>query len=253
MISGLVDAYLVTGDEEHLEKAIKAAEFIISSQIQPDGSIFRNYKDGKASITAFLDDYAFLIQGLLDLYQATLNAAWLHSSERLLEQVYSNFSDSANPMFYYTSAKGDELIVRKTQLNDAVLPSSNAVMATNLWVLGTLLYNEEYLERSHAMLDAILPEMMENPIYFNHWLNLELKRLYPFYEVAVVGPEAKQKVAEIQRRYLPNAIFLGGSEEGELELLQNKLVAGKTMIYVCREKSCKVPTEDIDQALALMK
>jgi hypothetical protein len=253
MISGLIRAYEVTGNELYRDRAIKAASFIQQELIKADGSLYRNFKDGKKSISGFLDDYAFVIQAYLSVFQNTFESKWLDQARQLTLHTINHFRSDSSIFFYYTSDQDNPLIVRKKELNDAVIPSSNAVMAENLWILGHLLYNEKFLSMARLMLDGIRPNLIESPIYFNHWANVELNRKYPFYEVAIVGPDHGEYNRKIQRAYVPNAIFLGGKEEGELTLLKNKLVPGKTLIYVCREKSCKLPTSDVEMALNQME
>jgi hypothetical protein len=253
MVSGLVDAYKSTENQIYLERALKAAEFLRSTIMGDDGSLQRNYKNGVVSINGFLDDYAFLIRSFLDVYQATFDERWLFDAKKMVDYTLENFMEDSTGFFFYTSAKDAPLIARKKELNDAVIPSSNAVMAKNLFILGTILYAETYLEQAKRMMENIRPNLMESPVYFNHWAHVQLFYTFPFYEVAIVGPGYREKLREISTEFLPNAILIGGASEGKLELLQNKLVDGKTMIYVCREKACKRPTDQVGKALELVR
>ncbi|MEM7551894.1 MAG: thioredoxin domain-containing protein [Bacteroidota bacterium] len=253
MIKGYVDAYTAFQNDAYLESALKAGNFILENQRNSDGSLNRNYKDGKSSINAFLDDYTFTIEAFLSLYQTTFDMKWLMEAQKLTDYVIGHFSDEQSGMFFYTSSKDRSLIARKKELNDSVLPSSNSSMARNLMVLGTLLYNKGYLERSKKMLAAVYDDMRESPTYFNNWARLANMFTYPLYEVAIVGDDFESTLSPLQAEYIPNALFLGGETEGDLELLEGKLLDGRTMIYVCLNKACKLPTDDVERALSLIE
>ena len=125
-------------------------------------------------------------------------------------------------------------------------------MAQNLYLLGTYLYNNEYLDMSRQMLSNIIPTMSEQPIFYSNWAITLIQQRHPLYEVAIVGDDWKESQAEFDSFYLPNVIYLGGPSEGNLALLANKLVEGQTTIYVCENKSCRLPVKETKKALELM-
>ena len=254
IVSGLVDAYRAFGEEAHRERAIRAGEFLWSNMHQGEGRLLRNYKGGQANINGFLDDYALLIQAYIDLYQITFEAKYLRRAEQLTQHVLGHFDDPDSGYFFYTDSRDPALITRRKEIADNVIPAGNSVMARNLLALGTLLDRPAYHERARTMLGGVLENLSdpEAAAYHANWLRLYQDLLHPPYELVVIGPEADRVRAQLQRGYLPHALVLGGTDEGELALLENKLLPDQTTIYVCQNKVCKLPTTDVAQARQLL-
>ena len=252
MIKGYLDAYRVFKKQEYLDMALNNAAFLLKNAKSEDGRLTRNYKEGKSNINAFLDDYSAVIQAFIGLYEATFDEKWLNEAENLCNYTIKHFFNEKNGMFYYTSDLDPELLSRKMELSDAEIPSSNSSMAQNLYLLGTYLYNTEYLDIGKQMLGNILPLMSDQPIFYSNWAVSLIQVNQPLYEVAIVGDQWKERQSEFDSFYLPNIVYLGGTAEGSLELLANKLVDGQTTIYVCENKSCRLPVRETNQALKLM-
>ncbi|MDO7744599.1 MAG: AGE family epimerase/isomerase, partial [Pedobacter sp.] len=136
MIKALAESSSVFENESYYLSAKMAADFILSDLTTEKGGLYRNYKNGKASITAFLDDYAFFIAALIALYEVDFDENWLSEAKKLTEYVLTNFRDLDSPMLFYTAANGEKLIARKHEIMDNVIPSANSVMAQNLKHLG---------------------------------------------------------------------------------------------------------------------
>ena len=252
MLQGYVDAYFAFGKPEYLETALRSGNFISKNFMQPKGRLLRSFKDGRAGIDAFLEDYALLSRAFIQLYQATFDILWLERAKELTEYTLANFSDKETDLFYYASIEADDLIMRRLETADNVMPSSNAVMAEVLFMLAEFYGNKEYHLRSEVMLDRIVPSFTTNGPYYARWASVMGMMTYKPYEVAVVGPDALEKSKMIQRLYLPTAIFMGGPEEN-LPLLQNKSVPNRTIIYVCRNRICKSPEEVPENAIRQMR
>ena len=156
-------------------------------------------------------------------------------------------------MFYFTSKNDTRLVARKLEVNDNVIPASNSVLANTLYDLGVLLDNAKYMKMALTIVNNIRPEIKKYTSGYANYGRLMLKEIYPFYEVAVVGSEAKDKILGINNIYNPNKLFLGSLAESPLELLKDKYVKGKTMIYVCEDKACQLPTQKISQAQKMLK
>ncbi|MCB0642603.1 MAG: thioredoxin domain-containing protein, partial [Phaeodactylibacter sp.] len=158
-------------------------------------------------------------------------------------------------LFFYTSDLDPPLVVRKKELADNVIASSNSIMARNLLALGQYFYDESYLDKARQMLNSMWAVIAPHPQpnFYANWSALALELLQPPYEEAVLGPEAASKRAALETHYLPNVRLLGGTSEGSLELLKDKLQEGETLIYVCQNKVCKFPVADVDEALKLME
>jgi len=255
MLQGYIDAYRVTSNKAYLTRALKNATFLRDKMIGKDHQMMRNFKNGKASINAFLDDYAITIQSFLAMYQCTFDTTWLDHAKGLTDHVLAHFDGDSTTLFYYTSDLDQALIARRIDFSDNVIPGSNSIMAKDLYNLGTLLGKDEYIERANKMLQVILPRIKNDgqPSFYSNWCELMLSFSRMPYEVAVVGKDYGKILTELQLKYQPDVLYLGGAAEGTLELLEDKLVEGQTFIYVCQNKVCKIPTEDIKQALELMK
>lgn len=254
MLLAYTDAFRAFGDESYRQAALNNARFIQEKVLQPDFRLNRNYKDGQSVINAFLDDYAHVIQAFTGLYEITFDEAWLQQAQELANYALAHFFDQETNLFYYTSDEDPALIARKKELADNVIPASNSTMARNLHTLGLYFYREDFLEKARQMLAAMENTIMESstPTYYSNWYLLYQHLLNPPYEVAIVGADWETKRSEMQRHYLPNALFLGGAVEGSLQLLENKLIEGETRIYVCRDKICKLPVTEVDRAVEMM-
>ena len=247
MLKGYIDAYLALGDEAFLKKALSNAGFM-AAKMMADDRVHRNYKDGKVTIDAFLDDYALLAKAYIRLYQATLDKHWLLLSQKLTNQAIKNFYDKRSGLFYYTAVGAENLVVRKMEVIDNAIPSSNAVMAEVLYDLSIYFENEDYGVKSSTMLKKLSGQMISGSVYFTQWCYLAGKYSHGTYEVAIMGKDAHKKNLELQRSYLPACLFMGGTDEN-LPLLENKMLAGKTLIYICTNKVCKLPVEETGRAL----
>jgi uncharacterized protein YyaL (SSP411 family) len=252
MLKGFLDAYAAFGDQSYLEIALKNANFISSKMIDDDGKIYRNFKNGKRTINGFLDDYSFTIEAFILLYESTFNEQWLYKAKKSADYVIKHFKDDDSGLFYYTADLDDALITRKMELSDNVIPASNSSFAKALFKLGNYFYNEEYMPLSVSMLGKMKSGFATNPLYYSNWGILIINFVYPYYEVAIVGDEFERKLSDLKNSYHPNSMYLGGQDEGTLDLLKQKLVADKTMIYVCENKVCSRPTENVDEALQLL-
>ena len=253
MLKGYCDAYRVTNKAEYLHTALQNANFILRYMKSADNGLFRNYKNGKASIPAFLDDYAFIIQALISLYQNTFNEQWLVEARELTEYAVSHFYDSESGMFYYTSDTEPALIARKMEISDNVIPSSNSEMGKNLFVLGHYFYNEQYINMSAKMLNNVRQNALQGGIYYANWDILMGWFASAPYEVSVVGKDSDLLRKELNTHYLPNIILSGTKSESNLPVLEGKWSADETLIYVCRNYVCQAPVSDLSAALQMIK
>ena len=250
MLSGYVDAYRTFGEDRFLQAALKNARLLQAKVIQPDSSLMRNYKDDKATIDGFLDDYSFTIAAFINLYQATFDEQWLYAAQELQEYILHHFNDPTHALFFYTSDRHPSLIARQKEVSDNVIPASNSRMALNLHQLGLLLYREDYLKTSRVMLSQVHQSLLSSPGFYAQWGILLNDFVHEPYEVAIVGSEYQAKRQALDQHYLPNALLLGGATEGTLELLENKQTEGRTMLYVCQDKMCLLPVEAVPKAVA---
>ncbi len=254
MIDGLLRSYEATSNQAYYKDAVKTSSFILNNMRKKDGGLYRNFKSGKATINAFLDDYALFIQALIKLYENDFDEKWLNAAKELSEYVINNFSNENQALFYYTSVNDAPLIVRKTDYTDNVIPSSNSVMAANLYKLGSLFYKKNWTDKAEEMLSTMLNQISQDQAgsFYSNWIQLYINMVQPAYEIAIVGENAEALRAEISAHYLGNSILLGDTKESQLPLLKGKYLEGETMIYVCQNKTCKLPVTEVSKALKLM-
>ena len=253
-ILGLVEAYLTFGEKRHLELAINNADFILNNQLKNNGTLWHSYKDGKSTINGYLEDYCFTIEAFIKLYTATLDEAWLTKANLLLEKSIAEFYDKNSGMFFFTAASDKELIARKMEVTDNVIPASNSVMANNLFLMGKYLENKSYVEMSMQMLGNVAPSINGYLPGYSNWAMLVLNNTEPFFEVAIVGKNAIDEIVSMNQNYLPNQIIIGSvNDNSKIELLENKFIKGQTTIYVCENKVCQLPVTTIAKAIKQIK
>ncbi len=262
MLKGLVDAYRYINDPAFLTLALVNAHFIqtkMSVVVQTEDGhegrgLWHNYKNGKATIIAYLEDYASVIEAYTALYQVTFDEQWLHEAEMLTDYVIANFYDAEDQFFYFTDSQGEQLIARKKELFDNVIPASNSIMAGNLYNLGILLDRRDFVDIARLMLAKMKKLVLTDTQWLTNWATLATQLVKPTAEVAIVGPDAQGIRALLDQTYNPNKVFAGAAEGSGLPLLQGRTAQdGRTMIYVCFDKTCQLPTDNISKALELMK
>ena len=249
MAKGFIDAYKTFGEESFLNSAKRNLDFLLKNVCTENNSLFRNYKNGKVTIPGFLDDYAFMISALIAYYEVSFDESYLQKAEAFTEYVNLHFFDKESGMFLYTDDQHSNLIARKMEVTDNVIPSSNSEMAKNLFLLSLYFDKKDYEEKSAQLVKNVSNDLMKNLGYYSNWAQGMLLQIYPEIELVIVGNDWKEKLSSLQKNYLPNAIYSGGENEGNLPLLENKLIEGKTMIYVCKNKSCHLPVENVPDAL----
>ncbi|MES2373767.1 MAG: thioredoxin domain-containing protein [Bacteroidota bacterium] len=252
MLKGYADAYAATGTEAYLEKAKSCAFFIERNMIGKDGSLQRNFINGKAAINGFLDDYAWAASSFLKLYEVSFDNHWLMLSRQIADRAIKNFFNNKTGLFYYSESQTDP-VLRKTEVADDAVPSSNAVLAKTLYVLGNIFNDTNYTAKGLQMYYSVMDRVKKIPRYHIQWCSFAGLLSARSYEVAIMGKDALARNQELQRNYLPTSFVMGSTKEEALPLLLNKFVAGKTLIYVCTDKLCKRPEEITAKAIAQIK
>ncbi|MGC6432479.1 MAG: thioredoxin domain-containing protein [Jejuia sp.] len=252
MLKGYLDAYRVFGEESYLQRAIKNAQFITSKVLRADGGLNHTYKDGESKINGYLEDYATVINAFISLYEITMDETWLSTAYDLSNYVFKRFYDESSRMFFYTSNEDAALVARNIVYYDNVIPASNSILAENLFKLSHYFDNTTFSEAALTMLNNAKPEMLEYPTAYSNWFDLMLNYTNPFYEVAVSGKDAKEKIAELNQSYIPNKLIAGSTAENDTPLLKNRYNPENTLIYVCVNKACKLPVSAVDKAINLL-
>jgi uncharacterized protein YyaL (SSP411 family) len=256
MIKGYVDAYRALGDDGYLQNAVRAAHRLLERMMQSDGSLLRVYNQGKSFILGFLDDYACFAEAMLALHASTLDVFWLNKAKVLMDYVLQHFSnDAQSGMFYYTSNHHPEVVLRQTETQDNVIPSSNSILARNLFQLYLHFMEERYRDLAERMLTSVRDQVLEATPWYYNWAILASQMTANFYEVVVVGNQALDVIKHLNQQYLPN-VMISGTENQELQdfpLIQGRWKEGRTLIYVCRNQACQLPVETVEDALRLLR
>ncbi|MBC3793729.1 thioredoxin domain-containing protein [Spirosoma utsteinense] len=269
MLKGLVTAYRVFGEPEFLTLALRNAYFLLKKMRDArNGRLWHTYKLGRARQAGFLDDYAAVIDGLLALYQATFTRSWLTEADQLMQYVLANFADqrtvegtseTADELFFFTDKNSEELIARRKEIFDNVIPASNSMMAENLYTMSLLLERPDYAQRADRMLGRVQPLVQQNADYLTNWAAQFAMRVRPTAEIAIVGPDAERFRAEIDTVFYPNKVICGVSDEGGtgpdgLPLLQHRgTIDGITAIYVCYNRACQLPVTSVADMWPLLR
>jgi hypothetical protein len=225
------------------------AIFLKEKMIKPDGSLMHTYKNGEAKINGFLDDYALSIEAFIALFEATGEKQHLDVAKLLTERVFLDFYDDQKKIFYYTASGQTDLIARTFEVQDNVIPSSNAVMATNLIRLSHLFNRTDYRVVSSEMIGNIKNHIPDYPPGYGKWSQVLLDLQNKTYEVTISGPEAIEYLETMQKNYLPNVVFCAATSDNGLPLLSNRFVVGKTLIYICHDNTCLLPFDSVEEAL----
>lgn len=254
MLKGYADAYRVFGERSFLDAALRNAHFI-EANLRDGDRLDRNYKEGRSTINAFLDDYALLADAYLGLYRATFDPQWIGRAKGLADYALVHFFSEEKQMFYYTSDEDPALIARKLEVMDNVIPGSNSVMANVLFDLGHLYGEQRYVQIATQMLQNVYADMPRYGSGYSNWGILLLKQVEPYHEVVIAGPEAMRFAREVEQHYLPNTLLVAAAaqEAGELPLLADRFVEGETRVYVCRDMACQLPVDAVSKALQQMK
>lgn len=253
MLKGYVDAYKVFNENRFLDAAIKNALFISSKQLNDDGSLSHSYKEGKSTINGYLEDYSTVIDAFISLYEATLNERWLSTAKQLADYSFDHFFETEKSMFFFTSDEDTDLITRKMEIEDNVIPASNSIMANNLFRLSHYYSNSYYLKTSKQMLHNIQERIPQYGAGYSNWLNLMCNFTGNYYEIAISGKDSKEKLLEINKNYIPNKLIAGSLKESTIPLMEGRFNEGETLIYICVDRACQLPEGDVKKALEQIK
>ncbi|MFN4947201.1 MAG: thioredoxin domain-containing protein [Chryseotalea sp.] len=244
LISGLCDAYRATQNNLYLENALQTIRFIESKLIN-EQIVYRHYTKGKTSTTeGFLEDYACLIQAYISLHQATLEENFLKQAINWCDQVLIKFYDEEDGYFYFTASEAEKLIARKKELFDNVIPSSNSIMSRNLLVLGQITNRENYTQAAERMLIGMQHLIASEINYTSNWGMAWLEWKKERHEVAIENGINNSIAKTLQKKFLPFAFLFETKQESIIEQANKPLTTGNN-IYVCYQKTCQLPTQDL--------
>ena len=250
-LEGFVELYRATYDKEYLQYANELAEYLVEHHTSEDQASVSRTADPNQE--GFLGDYAMVAGSLIKLYQVSFDEQWLKYAERISASMLEVFTSDDNVLLNQ-SAQSGQLFMNSISVLDTDLPSGNAQAVNNLLMLSEFYYDtrSDWKSTAEAMLAVGQAETGAAPAFAGTWIQALLLSSNPPFEVVVLGDDAVIARNNMDLGFRPDVIFLGGASEGEIPLLAYKLVEGRTMIYVCQNKTCKFPTDDTQEAFEMM-
>jgi hypothetical protein len=260
MIAAFAQAAQVLENPTYTEVAVRAADFLLTRMRGPDSRLLRTYSAGSSpKLNAYLEDYAFLIDALVSLYELTFAPRWLRAATELAEVMVDQFADPADPGFFFTGRDHEPLIARLKDTHDSSTPSGNSMAVTALLRLATLTGRTDLRERAEATLRASRGLMESSPSAAGQMLLALDFYLGPVQEFAVVGDpsttETQRVLRAIRAGFRPNkvvALRTDADSEQAVPLLQGKSAAGGVTTYICQNFACQAPligAEAVEKAL----
>tara|TARA_Y100000031_G_scaffold18644_1_gene18990 strand:- start:6337 stop:7983 length:1647 start_codon:yes stop_codon:yes gene_type:complete len=265
MIAALAKGAQVLGDETYAAAATKAADFVLDRLMTEDGRLIKRYRQGVASFPAHLEDYAFTLWGLLELYEATFELTYLSHATKLTDTMIDLFWDDENGGFFFTADDGEALIVRTKEIYDGAIPSGNSVAASVLLRTGRITGNTVYEEKAAMIGSVFSPQVERSPSGYSQLLSAIDFGLGPAHEIVIVGdPESRQTgqmLRKVQQMFLPNKVILFKSTTSSPSLLTEiapftetqYAIDGKATAYICQNYVCNAPTSDVAKMTAALK
>ncbi len=252
-LKGLCDAFATFEDVTFLQMALKNGKWLRENQVVNQDELLQvNRLVEKKRINGFLDDYAHIIEAFIALYQITLDEEWLLDAKRIMDTAIGNFFDEKSGMFFYTDSK-QQLIARKMEINDSVMPSSNSVMAKNLIKLSLYFHDLSYKEKATQMLANVYDGMENYGSGYSNWSMIAMCLIQAPYEVVVFGEDAKTILQKIIKTVSRRNVFAGAISESSLPIFADKMQGKKTMIYLCQEGRCLLPTTNVKEVIRQLK
>lgn len=248
LLKGFVASYKALGNKHYLDLALENAHFILNKLWSPDGHLYRIFKNEKASINGFLEDYAFVISGFISLYEVTFDEKWLHDAKNLTNYCFDHFYDETEKFFRFTSNLDEALIAPNYEIEDNVIPSSNSVMGENLFRLSVYFENSRFESVARTMLEKVIPSV-DYPSAFSNWFSLLLHFSDFQKELAICGTSLTENLKQIHSNYLPHVLMAGSEKDSNLPFLKNRFVANVLLYYICKQKTCLAPEQDFEKVL----
>ncbi len=264
MIAALAKSSRILGSVDYAKAAERSVEFIYSKLIDDSGQLLHRFRDGEAAIHAQIDDYSFLIWGLLELYETTFTPDYLCKAIKLVEHLLNNYWDQENNSgFYFTSNEDSKLISRPKEFYDGAIPSGNSVMYSNLIKLNKLTANPKYLEYGENLGLAFNNFIARSPTGFAQFLTGLQFSFGPSFEIIIVGEkdseETKEMIETINAQFIPNKVVMLINENDREAILEiapfagnYSQIDGKTTVYVCKNYVCSLPTTNKEKIIELL-
>ncbi|HMK18304.1 MAG TPA: thioredoxin domain-containing protein [Chitinophagaceae bacterium] len=255
MNTALCKAFAATGNESFKKLAIENMQFLLS-KVSNNNTVdfFHSWKNDIAKQPAFLDDYAFLIQALIQLQEITGDTNYLEKAKAITEYVLEIFKDSATVFFFYTNINQLDVIVRKKEVYDGAQPSGNAIMADNLYRLGLYFDKSQWKEKSVQMISSLSSAIVRYPTSFGAWACVLLEDLIGINEIVIISEESQRILTQVLKEYIPHKIIMSATEgSNSFPLLSGKEKNEEAALYLCRDYSCENPVSSISALIDLIR
>jgi len=261
MISSLAFGSRVLNDPKYMEAAEKSAQFILNTLVRKeDGRLLHRYRDGEASILGTIEDYAFFIHGLIDLYEATFNERYLKEAKRLTEDMIKLFWDDREGGFFFTANDAERLLYREKEIYDGAIPSGNSIAALDLLRMGRLTLNREWEKKAEQLFQSFGGSLSaQSLIALDFAIGLSK-------EIVLAGqkddPQTQGMLKSLYSRFIPNKVVIlrPASDEAARDIISlvsfvenQRMIGGKTTAYVCENYNCKFPTNDLKKFEELLQ
>ncbi len=264
MIAALAKGGQVLSDKTYLNASKKAADFILSTMRKNDGRLLHRYREGDAAIEGNLDDYAFTVWGLLELYEATFDAKYLSAAIELNKTMIDGFWDDEHGGFYFTPTDGEQLIVRQKEIYDGAVPSGNSVAMLNLLRLGRITADSSLESKAAKLAKAFSPGVKQAPIAYTQLMSALDFAIGPSFEIIIAGDpnsdDTLSMIEALRNEYIPSKIVLLHDETNGDEITKiapytkgQKSLGGKATAYVCQNYECQLPTTDTKKMVEILR
>jgi uncharacterized protein len=259
MIAALAKANQILSNKKYLQSATKTADFILKEMKTPEGRLYHLYAKGERTVNGFLDDYAFLVYGLIELYETCFEEKYLQTSIELTKTMIDQFWDTSNGGFFFTTKSVDDSVPNLKQTYDGAIPSGNSIALYNLLRLARLSKDTIFEGYANKMLSVFSDEINGQPLGHTFMLaGLEFA-IGTTFNVVLVGDLSDKStvslLATLRKEYLPNLTITLWTPEKTLTVpgIVYEKIDGKPTAYVCRDQTCMPPTNKIDKILDLLK
>jgi len=253
MISAFVKGYRVTEDQDFLKSAENCIKFI-EDKLTKDGELLHTYKDGQSKLRAYLDDYSYFINALLDYFETKPSKKYLDLAMYYANYLLNRFWDENQKNFFFTADNHERLIIRTKNIYDLSLPSGNSVAAGVLLRLYHITQEKKYLDTSIKVMESLATLAAENPFGFGQILNVVYAYLKKPVEITVINPINAEVRNYLLKKFIPEAILVIIPRKEDLENLKSlQFFTGKeyddskTKVYVCRDFACSLSLETVSE------
>ena len=264
MIAALAKGARTLDERQYAEAAKRAADFILKNMRTSDGRLLHRYRDGQATIQAHVDDYAFLIWGLLELYEANFQVGYLRAIIELNKDLIDHYWDEDKGGFYFIADDAEEILVRQKSIYDGAVPSGNSVAMLDLLRLGRITANPDYEEKVAQIARTFSMNIKRSPSLHTQFMVAMDFWIGPSYEIVIIGnscaKDTKEMLEALRKHFIPNkVVILKAAKSKSPEIIRiaeftkyQTSIDGKATAYVCADYKCKMPTTDVSKMLELL-